>query len=260
MKAPSSIRIKNRSNKKQGFTLVELIVVIVIILILAAVLVPQLLRYVDRAQAAVCAENRHTVYIQVMATYTDGTHETLTDAFNALSVNEKEACPSGGDYSIVVAEDGYSAEIVCSYHDEADADGDSNIDEGGDNSGDETPPDGGGESDPVVNPAEGFMVGDYYVRVTDQLADRVGTTLYRGEIFHRDGTYYVALSQGNLSSLNNITGQGELIEVTSFNIVSPASQAKKGEFAIRNGALYIHIDTTNQSDWYWINVNATKTN
>lgn len=260
MKAPSSIRIKNRSNKKQGFTLVELIVVIVIILILAAVLVPQLLRYVDRAQAAVCAENRHTVYIQVMATYTDGTHETLTDAFNALSVNEKEACPSGGDYSIVVAEDGYSAEIVCSYHDEADADGDSNIDEGGDNSGDETPPDSGEESDPVVNPTEGFMVGDYYVRVTDQLANRVGDRIVKGEIFHHNGKYYVVRDPATLDSLNIITGNNNLFEVISFNIVSPSSQAKKGEFAIRNGDLYIHADTTNYDNWTWINVNATKTN
>lgn len=256
MNAPSSIQIENHSNKKQGFTLVELIVVIVIILILAAVLVPQLLRYVDRAQAAVCAENRHTVYIQVMATHTDGTHETLTDAFNALSDNEKEACPSGGVYSIVVADDGYSAEITCSIH----TDGASNDDEGGGDSGDETPPDNGGDSDPVVNPTEGFMVGDYYVRVTDQLANKVGKTMFRGEIFHHDGTYYVALSQGNLSSLNNITGQGELIEVTSFNIVSPASQAKKGEFAIRNGALCIHATTNNYSDWDWPNVNATKIN
>lgn len=45
-----------KSNRKNGFTMVELIVVIVIILVLAAVLVPSLLKYIRKAQEAAAIE------------------------------------------------------------------------------------------------------------------------------------------------------------------------------------------------------------
>ncbi len=43
-------KLRERLNNKKGFTLVELIVVIVIILILAAVLIPNVMRYINEAR------------------------------------------------------------------------------------------------------------------------------------------------------------------------------------------------------------------
>ena len=41
-------------NNKKGFTLVEMIVVIVILGILLAIMVPQLIKYIDKAKAVQC--------------------------------------------------------------------------------------------------------------------------------------------------------------------------------------------------------------
>lgn len=61
---------QNRKNKK-GFTLVELIVVIVIILVLAAVMVPSVLRYVEKARQASCKADAATVLVELQAGVAD---------------------------------------------------------------------------------------------------------------------------------------------------------------------------------------------
>lgn len=53
---------KLRNNKKKGFTLVELIVVLVILAILAALLIPALTGYIDKAkEKQITAETRQVV-------------------------------------------------------------------------------------------------------------------------------------------------------------------------------------------------------
>ena len=60
-------KLRKRLSDKKGFTLVELIVVVVIILILAAVLVPNVLRYVGQAQRATVKQDAATILTQVQA-------------------------------------------------------------------------------------------------------------------------------------------------------------------------------------------------
>ena len=80
-----------RKNNKKGFTLVELIVVLVILAILAALLVPALTGYIDRAKKKqVVAETRQAVMAaQTMAdeNYADG----KTDTENQTDLNTKGA-------------------------------------------------------------------------------------------------------------------------------------------------------------------------
>lgn len=75
-------KLRDKSKNKKGFTMVELIVVVVIILILTAVMVPQLLKYVDKAKQANAKADAATILSQVQADYADAqlTNTTYPDA------------------------------------------------------------------------------------------------------------------------------------------------------------------------------------
>jgi prepilin-type N-terminal cleavage/methylation domain-containing protein len=60
--------MKKLLNKK-GFTLIELIVVIAIIAILAAILIPALLDYIERAEAAKDQSNCRSLYTAAQLAY-----------------------------------------------------------------------------------------------------------------------------------------------------------------------------------------------
>lgn len=63
--------VKKLLKKKDGFTLVELIVVLVILAILAAILVPTLLGYIDKANAEKNYSTAQTVRVAAQAVYDD---------------------------------------------------------------------------------------------------------------------------------------------------------------------------------------------
>ena len=75
--------------EKKGFTLVELIVVLVILAILAALLIPALTGYIDRAKRkSIVAETRQAVMAaQTIAdedyAKNDSTNEAATENFDA---------------------------------------------------------------------------------------------------------------------------------------------------------------------------------
>ena len=75
-------KLRDKSKNKKGFTMVELIGVVVIILILAAVMVPQLLKYVDKAKQANAKADAATILSQVQADFADAqlTKTTYPDA------------------------------------------------------------------------------------------------------------------------------------------------------------------------------------
>lgn len=60
----------NKKNNNKGFTLVELIVVLVILAILAAILVPALLGYIDRAKGQQIVLNARSAYTAAQAELT----------------------------------------------------------------------------------------------------------------------------------------------------------------------------------------------
>lgn len=70
--------LKKRMKNKKGFTLVELIVVIVIILVLSAVMVPSVLRYIEKANQANCKADAATILVQLQADVAEKLSETAS--------------------------------------------------------------------------------------------------------------------------------------------------------------------------------------
>ena len=81
-------RLRENRKSKKGFTLVELIVVIVIILVLAAVMVPSVLKYVDKANQANTKSDAATILVDVQA--------QIADAYSATTVATPGELKSNG--------------------------------------------------------------------------------------------------------------------------------------------------------------------
>lgn len=104
-------KMKERCKNKKGFTMVELIIVIVIIVVLAAVLVPNLLKYVDKANQATCKNNAATILTQVQAeTAEEFATGTATPA--NITVNSVTVTYQGTGLTIAAKGTGAAAEYV----------------------------------------------------------------------------------------------------------------------------------------------------
>lgn len=80
---------KFNENKKKGFTLVELIVVLVILAILAALLIPALTGYIDKAKnKSLLAETRQTV--MAAQTLVDEAYAKADIGANTVQVGDGE--------------------------------------------------------------------------------------------------------------------------------------------------------------------------
>lgn len=85
-----------RKNNKKGFTLVELIVVLVILAILAALLIPALTGYIDKAkEKQIVAETRQIV----MATQTLLDEAYAARTSETIEIKDGERSSSGGSGS-----------------------------------------------------------------------------------------------------------------------------------------------------------------
>lgn len=77
-------KLRERFKGKKGFTLVELIVVIVIILILAAVLIPNVMRYIDSARKSAFQSEASGYLTEITGYEAEYYAETAKDATNDI--------------------------------------------------------------------------------------------------------------------------------------------------------------------------------
>ncbi len=101
---------------KKGFTLVEVIVVLVVLGILASIVIPSLVRYIDKSKQQACIVNR----AEALREYTDfidlfGDDITFDEYAAVAFSTAKELCPAGGTCSFVGGDGG--GKLTCSVHD-----------------------------------------------------------------------------------------------------------------------------------------------
>jgi type IV pilus assembly protein PilA len=101
-------------SSKKGFTLVELIVVLVILAVLAAMLVPALIGYIDRARAEKEYQTAATVYGAAQAVITElYAKDEFTTGQTSVATGQK--LNSMGEVDAVLALAGVSEDAVKAY-------------------------------------------------------------------------------------------------------------------------------------------------
>ena len=88
--------------RNQGFTLVEIMIVVAIIAILAAVAIPNFIKYRQNSQAAACVSNLKQIEAAAeQAKMAGSAPEGIDDLVGPDKyIKNKPKCPAGGEYKL----------------------------------------------------------------------------------------------------------------------------------------------------------------
>lgn len=90
------------NKRNQGFTLVEIMIVVAIIAILAAVAIPNFIKYRQNSQAAACVSNLKQIEAAVeQAKMAGNTPSGISELVGANKyIKNEPKCPAGGTYAL----------------------------------------------------------------------------------------------------------------------------------------------------------------
>ena len=93
--------------RNQGFTLVEIMIVVAIIAILAAVAIPNFVKYRKNSQATACISNLKQLQTAVEQARMNNKYDGATTSIigSTLYIKVMPACPAGGTYTLPGAAD-----------------------------------------------------------------------------------------------------------------------------------------------------------
>ena len=99
----------------KGFTLIEIMIVVAIIAILAAVAIPNFVKYRNESQKAACISNMKQV--QTAGEQWSMTHANQTPTMSQLCgstlyIKKTPTCPAGGSYTITL-DDNNAVKVTC---------------------------------------------------------------------------------------------------------------------------------------------------
>jgi type IV pilus assembly protein PilA len=112
--------VKKRRKRQKGFTLIELIVVIAILGILAAIVVPRLAGFSDRAKASACETEARTVLTALAAMYaedpdsvgTDTSTDDLKDLAGTLKGSLEISAVNNGAFDFTYTLEGFKTKVT----------------------------------------------------------------------------------------------------------------------------------------------------